>query len=78
MKSGEWYCSYDPVLVKIHMIDQNDDNSYKQKQQQQAPVFSHLDKHFIEVGLNKITAYHKWHYQQYNAAGYPNVRRHTG
>ena len=64
MKSGKWHRRYNPIFVGTGFIDQNNNYCNDHKYQQQAPALSHMDHHFIQVVLNKITADNKWNNQQ--------------
>ena len=55
VKSGKRYRHDDPILIRIDPVDKNDDDSYKEEEQQQAPAFADLDKEFAEVLLDEVS-----------------------
>ena len=52
MKNGKRHHRYDPVFIRSRFVDDDYKYGCHQEGQQQAPAFSHMNQHFIQIILN--------------------------
>jgi hypothetical protein len=68
VENSKRYRRYDPIFVKINVIDKDNDYSNHKKKQKQTPYLTDLNQHFIQVRLYEISTDHEWHDQKNDPA----------
>ena len=69
MKSSKWHQSKHPVHIVNAAVHKYDENRHDQEKQQKTPALSDLDKHFIQIALNKKATHNKGNYKENNTYG---------